>query len=494
MQIFTLLSIVFPILAGVIMLIWAPEKSRPRNAFVLTAVLLSSLFLLVSFLTTIFMGSGASAFTVFDFGNGLGLSFRLDRPAIFLTAVNIILWPLTAFYAFSFLKTQDHPIKALSFFLILFGLTSGMSFARNFITLYFFYEWIQFLPLPLIILTAGEESKKAGKAYLIQTVTSAVLLLFMILVLYTGGSTLEFTWGGLLDSAKTAGNETLLQFAFLIGMIAYGVKSVAFPIHGWLPLKTDAPIPDTVLLYEIPIVNMLVFSMMRMIYFGFGTEFLYGTAVQNLLLVVTAGLILYGSARALRTQFLKQRLGCSTTSNLSYIILSFLSMTPAGLSAGLLYIIVHSLIKLTLFFCGGAILHNTGRKKISELERLHVKMPFTCLIFSFASMAIMGIPPLCGFIGKFAIGCAVADLKTPAAIIGTGAFILSAAMTVIYMIDIIIRFYFSRNDVPFVLPPDVQKADGYMRLPLILLSALIIALSFLSAPLLSVLNNIGTIL
>ena len=104
-----------------------------------------------------------------------------------------------------------------------------------------------------------------------------------------------------------------------------------------------------------------MFALMRVVYWCFGAGFLIGTKVQAAVLCVCCITILYGSLRALCTQHLKRRLAYSTVSQLSYILMGVMLMTPAGLAAGLTHMVCHALMKITLFFCAGAILYKGGR-------------------------------------------------------------------------------------------------------------------------------------
>lgn len=107
---------------------------------------------------------------------------------------------------------------------------------------------------------------------------------------------------------------------------------------------------------------------MRVVYWCFGAGFLIGTKVQAAVLCVCCITILYGSLRALCTQHLKRRLAYSTVSQLSYILMGVMLMTPAGLAAGLTHMVCHALMKITLFFCAGAILYKGGREYVYELR------------------------------------------------------------------------------------------------------------------------------
>jgi multicomponent Na+:H+ antiporter subunit D len=111
--------------------------------------------------------------------------------------------------------------------------------------------------------------------------------------------------------------------------------------------------------------------------------------------------ILTASVIALSKDDLKARLAYSTVSQLSYIILGVALLTPAGIEGGLVHIANHAFSKITLFFCAGAIYVSTHKKKISEMHGLGRAMPWTFGAFAIASLSMIGVPPVAGFVTKW---------------------------------------------------------------------------------------------
>ena len=117
----------------------------------------------------------------------------------------------------------------------------------------------------------------------------------------------------------------------MAAFFGFGVKAAVFPFHGWLPDASVAPTPVSALLHAVAVVKAGAFAVLRLIYYGFGADFLRGTWAQTVVMTATIVTIVYGSARALRTPHLKRRLAFSTVSNLSYILFALTLMTPAGM-------------------------------------------------------------------------------------------------------------------------------------------------------------------
>ncbi len=200
---------------------------------------------------------------------------------------------------------------------------------------------------------------------------------------------LDFVLGGNLSKILTVGHENTLRIAFVLGFFGFGVKAAIWPLHGWLPSAGVAPTPVTALLHAVAVVNAGVFAILRLTYYSYGTNLLQGTWAQDLVMAFAVITIVYGSAMALRMQHLKRRLAYSTVSNLSYILFGATLMSPGGLAAALCHMVVHSFVKIILFFCAGALLCQTHHKEyIFEYEGLGKRMPITFGVFTFASMAL----------------------------------------------------------------------------------------------------------
>ena len=192
--------------------------------------------------------------------------------------------------------------------------------------------------------------------------------------------------------------------------------------------------------------------------------------------------IVFGSALALRTPNLKRRLAYSTVANLSYILLAFASMDDMGLTAGLLHMVFHAVTKITLFFCAGAMLHHNDLEYIYDMNGLGRKMPVTCAAFTLAGLALMGIPPLGGFLTKWLIATAAAANGHWASLLCVVALILSATLTSLYIMTVVVRLFFPLKSAK-PLPEGVREADRLLLGPLVFLAVLLVALSLLSYPL-----------
>ena len=482
MQVLTILSVLFPILAGTALLIRRPESRAARNRYSITVVCITAALVLGTALCSARCGPESVAVTVARLSPKLVVAFRPDGVSLIFGAIIGVLWPVTTVYAFSYMEHEGRENLFFGFFIITFGVVAGIAYSANFFTLYLCYEFMTLVTLPLVMHEMDGRARSAGKKYILYSMTGAALAFIALVYFCRYAPTLDFTYGGILDAALVAGHERELLTVFVLGFFGFGVKAAIFPFDAWLPAASVAPTPVTALLHAVAVVKSGAFAVMRLIYFGFGIDFLHGTWAQHVALTAAAFTVVFGSGMALRMPHLKRRLAYSTVGNLSYILVGFSAMTPLGLTAGLLHMVYHAVIKITLFFCAGAMLHHNDLEYIYDMNGLGRKMPVTCAVFTLAGLALMGIPPLGGFLTKWLIATAAAANGHWASLLCVVALILSATLTSLYIMTVAVRFYFPlKNAKP--LPAETREADKLMLGPLRFLAALLVALSLLSHPL-----------
>ncbi|MDD2954813.1 MAG: proton-conducting transporter membrane subunit [Oscillospiraceae bacterium] len=474
-----LLPVLFPLLAGAAELLLNFKSRRAREVFVAVSVLLTAAAAL-----TLVVFAPRDSFVFLDLGGRLSFALRLDGLSMVFAAMVSVLWPIATFYSFEYMKHEGRENKFFGWFVMTFGVVIGIAFSANMLTLYLFYELLTLATLPLVMHSMDEKALYAGKKYLLYSMSGAALVFIGMVLLMRYGSSLDFVMGGVLPASRIRGNEDLMRLGYVLTFLGFGVKAAVFPLHGWLPSASVAPTPVSALLHAVAVVKAGVFAIIRLTYYSYGTELLRGSWAQNTVMLLTIVTILFGSAMALRTPHLKRRLAYSTVSNLSYILFGVTLMTTAGLTGGLLHMIFHAVIKITLFFAAGSILYKTHREYVYELEGFGRAMPVTMGAFTIASLALMGIPPLAGFTSKWSLGAAAVEAGTPLAWAGAGALIVSALLTALYLMQVVVKAYFPGKGFSRDSVKDVTDPNGLMKTPFVLLILLLLLLSLYPAPLL----------
>lgn len=137
-------------------------------------------------------------------------------------------------------------------------------------------------------------------------------------------------------------------------------------------------------------------------------------------------------------------------------------------------------------------MYKTEKSYVYELDGLGRKMPKTFGIFTVSALALMGVPGLCGFVSKFNLAKAAVESQNTLAYVGIGALLVSALLTAIYMMGIVVRAYFPKQDFDYETINEACDPNWMMLLPLGIFTVGILVLGLYPGPLLELFYNIAT--
>jgi multicomponent Na+:H+ antiporter subunit D len=409
---------------------------------------------------------------------GMELVFRADALGLTFALLASGLWIITGVYSGGYARADNlkHRPRFFAAFASSVGAALGVAFAGNLLTFFIFYEMLTLSTYPLVVHKESEKAYAAGRRYLLFALGSGLAMLTAIAWTWQIAGTLDFVPGGFLAGLVSGPQLAVLFALFVIGV---SVKAGVMPLHAWLPAAMVAPTPVSALLHAVAVVKAGVFGVMRVLGFVFGPEALANFGGDEVLAAFAAATIVIGSLIALRQDNLKRRLAYSTVVHLSYIVLGAALVTPYGLVGSAMHMVNHGLAKITLFFCAGAIYATTHRENISDMVGLGRQMPWTFGAFTIGSLALVGIPGLSGFVGKFflARGAIQGDDVIALAIM-LGASLLTAS----YLLPIVrIAFFPGMAPEGKAYPSHRAEASKAMLVPLLITATLVIVFGVLPA-------------
>jgi multicomponent Na+:H+ antiporter subunit D len=366
------------------------------------------------------------------------LLLRADPLGVLFALVASALWVLTTVYSIGYLRAvgDRSPTRYFACFAVCLFATVGLALAGNLLTFFVFFEVLTVATYPLVVHTGSAEAARAGRVYLAYTLTGGAALLGA--VAWTGvlAGRLDFVPGGIAGVADAS--PAALWGLLALFVLGCGVKAALVPLHSWLPLAMIAPTPVSALLHAVAVVKAGVFGLARVVGYVFGPDTLTRIGAAEALLGLAAATILLGSLAALGQDNLKRLLAFSTVSQLSYIVIGLAIGAPAALAGGLLHIAGHAVLKITLFFCAGAIHVAAHVERVSEMDGLGRRMPFTMGAFAAAALLLAGLPPGVAFLSKW-------QLLTGAAAVGAwgavAVLLTSTLLNVAYFAPAIVRAF-----------------------------------------------------
>ena len=478
--------ILIPVFTGVLVPVIPFKKRQHMELFLEMAVVINTILV-----WSLLYHRPIDNFILAKFTGNLAIAFRVDGMGMVFAGLVSFLWPLATLFAFEYMTKEKHEKVFFMFYTITYGVTLGIALADNILTMYFFYELLTLVTVPLVMHTLTREAILASRKYLYYSLGGAAFAFIGMIFVIVYGTTTEFVLGGVLDLEKVGERANILLLIYVIAFMGFGVKAAIFPFNSWLPQAGVAPTPVTALLHAVAVVKAGAFAILRLTYYSFGADFLRGTWAQYLLMGIVMFTIVYGCSRAVKETHLKRRLAYSTISNLSYILFGAVIMTPLGMVGALTHMAFHAFMKICSFFFFFSIMHQTEKHYIHELDGLGKKMPWVFGIFTVSSLALMGVPGLAGFISKWNLARAAVESGNKMAYFGIGCLLISALLTAIYMLSIVVRAFFPPQDFDEKTIEGFSDPNWKMLLPLFVFAAVIIAFGLFSSPLVKFFEDVA---
>jgi multicomponent Na+:H+ antiporter subunit D len=428
-------------LAAVVPILLSSEKPNLREFWTILAAVIK--FGLVLTLLPGAIEGRSVELHILDLAPGLPLALNADPLGVYFAVIASGLWIFTSFYSIGYVRGagEHKQTRYFASFAVCLSATIGIAFSANLLTFIVFYEMLTLATYPLVIHKENKKAIDAGRKYLAYTLTAGLLLIAASGMVYIYTGSLDFTPGGLFNNADLPQSAMLVIFILFIG--AVGVKAGFMPLHSWLPSAMAAPTPVSALLHAVAVVKSGVFAVIRVVGFVIGTDVMGEYGLNDILIILAGATIIIASLLAFAQDNLKRRLAYSTVGHLSYIVLGAALLTPLGMQGGIMHIAAHATMKITLFFCAGAIYVNLHKENISELNGIAKVMPWTMAAFTIGSMGLAGVPPLNGFVSKWylALGSLQGDMIIPLIIL-----VVSGLLNIGYFFPIIQRAYFRKGE------------------------------------------------
>jgi multicomponent Na+:H+ antiporter subunit D len=424
-------------------------------------------FLVVASMLPTVLNGGVLGFTLITMIPGIEIAFKVDALGIFFALMASFLWIVTSFYSISYIRAEKEHKQTRYYmsFAIALSATMGLAFSANLLTMFIFYEIITLCTFPLVGHKETPEAMAGARKYLTYLLgTSLLFMMFAIVLTYSAAGTLDFSDQGILNGnvSKT------MAIAIFILFMAGTAKAGMMPFHSWLPAAMVAPTPVSALLHAVAVVKAGVFVVIKIVLHVFGISLLANIGLGTALAYFASFTIIVASMIALRQDNLKARLAYSTISQLSYIVLGVALLSPSGITGSVMHMVLHGFGKITLFFTAGAIYVATHKTKVSQLDGIGRKMPFTMVAFTIGALSMIGIPPLGGFVSKFFLvkGSIEAGLEPLLFVLA-----ISALLNAGYFLPVIYRAFFK---APVDDSADNTKNDGIKEAPVMMVIPILI--------------------
>ena len=164
-------------------------------------------------------------------------------------------------------------------------------------------------------------------------------------------------------------------------------------------------------------------------------------------------------------------------------------MNSTSMTGSFLHVLCHSIVKDGLFLCAGAIIYKTHKTNVTELTGIGKEMPVVMWCFTLCSLALVGIPPMCGFMSKWYL--ALGSLSSGIPVIswlGPVILLISALLTAAYLLPVSIRGFFPGEGFDYAAL-EKKEPTAWMLIPLVIL-AFLAAFTFFPQPFMALIERV----
>jgi NADH-quinone oxidoreductase subunit M len=448
-------------LAGALVVMLVPERGKLLNWIALTTALTT--FVLTLHLPAHFDKTQSGFQFVVN-------RLWLEKPAIYyhLGVDGLSLWlvvlvgllaPIGVVASWNAIQSRRKIFYAL--FLVQQTAMLGVFLSLDLMLYYGFWE-LSLVPMAILIAMYGRKNgpKAALKFFLFTFIPSAPLLVAMLwLYAKTGSFDFAMVQMWIASGALPAGALSWVALAFLF---AFAVKVPVFPLHGWVAdTFSEAPVA----LAMVVAGKLGLYSMLR---FHIGLFPAQARAVAPILIGLAVIGILYGACLALVQRDFWRLMAFAALSHLSLITLGIYGLTLTGWEGAVYQILNHGVVDGALFLLLGLLYDRYATSQIIAYGGLATKLPRMATLFVIASLAMIGLPMIGGFIGEFMILLGTfTGVSKGWAMAATLGVILGAA----YMLWLVQRIFFGPESelATSKSPEDLRRGQMAMLWPLAVL-------------------------
>jgi multicomponent Na+:H+ antiporter subunit D len=326
----------------------------------------------------------------------MGITMVADRFSSVLLLVAEVVLLVVLVYAIGEPGAERRHVGFQSAYLVLAAGIAASFLAGDLFNLFVAFEMMLTASYVLIALGGRREQVRSAMTYIVISLIASALFVTALALLYSATGTVNMAQLALRLEQLPHG-ETTMFAVFLL--VVFGIKAAIFPLFFWLPDSYPvAPSPITAIFAGL-LTKVGVYAIVR-------TQLLIipeGSRPDTLLLAVGVATMVVGVLGAIAQDDIRRILSFTIVSQVGFLVMGLGFFSEAGTSAVVYSMIHHIVVTTALFLVGGLIEHASGSSRLSRIGGMVRSTPFLAAMFLVLALGLAGIPPLSGFISKFAL-------------------------------------------------------------------------------------------
>jgi len=396
---FPAIIVVLPLVASFFIFFsgwWFKRIGGPLAVGALACCVYLSIDILISVL-----GEGPIGYKLGGWDPPWGIEYRIDHLNAIMLILISVLSLVVAVHAKKSAERELPEKTALFWSLFLLFITGllGICITADLFNLFVLLEVASLAGYSLIAM--GEKGAMyAGFRYAIIGTMGASFYLLGVGYLYIATGSLNMADLSQLLPQLLASKSILAGFAFIL--IGLAIKMALFPLHGWLP-DAYTYAPSAVSAAVAPLMTkVMAYAIIRVMFTVFKAEFPITILQVNDFMVWLGTLaILFGAVMALSQSDFKRMLSYVIVAEIGYIVGGIGVANTTAMQGAIFHIVNDALMMACLFLVAGLVMYRTKGHRIADFKGIFRTMPYTALVFTVGALAVIGVPPTCGFFSKW---------------------------------------------------------------------------------------------
>ncbi len=403
------------------------------------------------------MAEGVISYELGGWAAPYGIEYRIDLLGAFVALIVAAIGAAVIPYARTSIASEMSEDRGALFytaFILCFAGLLGITVTGDVFNVFVFLEVSSLSAYGMIALGQDRRALTAAFQYLIMGSVGATFIVIGIGLMYVMTGTLNMA--DLAERLPAVADNRTIPVAFTFLTVGITLKLALFPLHLWLPnAYTYAPSAVTAFIASTA-TKVAVYLLLRFFFTVFGPDFSFGQMRLDMVLMPLAIVaILAMSLVAIYQGNVKRMLAFSSVAQIGYMVLGISLGSVLGVTAGILHMFNHALMKGALFMAMGCVMYSVGSVRIEKMAGLGKTMPWTMAAFVGAGLSLIGVPLTVGFVSKwYLVQAALEQGLWPVAIV----VLIGSLMAVVYIWKVVEVAYFGTAD------PDTEIREAPLSL------------------------------
>ena len=392
-----ILPILIPLFTGVILIFLNKRITAQRVVATISSI---GTFIAAWFIVQKVRTDGLQSLNVSSWDAPFGITLVSDMFSALLVITTSIISFVCLIYSFKSIGEEREKYYFYAVFNFLLVGVNGAFTTGDIFNLFVFFEVMLMSSYVLLVLGGTKIQLRESIKYLLVNVISSALFVIAVAYLYSVVGTLNMAHiSARINEISVNGMPGILTVIAVLFLIVFGLKGAIFPLYFWMPGSYYAPPAPVLALFGALLTKVGVYSITR----TYTLFFYHDMDTFGLLSILAILSIVFGVIGAIAYWDIKNIIIYNIIVAVGVILYGISVLNTASITGAVYYLIHDMLIKAALFLLVGVVISITGTSNLRNISGLINRYPGLGWTFFIAALALAGIPPLSGFVGKLLI-------------------------------------------------------------------------------------------